>query len=79
MKFKQPFVDELNILALFDLSNTQQGIKIHHDADNEQLSAANRLFKKGLIDQADGGYLTNAGCIAAEHVQALLQLLSTND
>ena len=32
MAFTQELVAELELLALFDLENTQAGLKIHHDA-----------------------------------------------
>jgi uncharacterized protein (TIGR02647 family) len=76
MKFNQAALDELNILLQFDLSNTQQGIKIHHDADQKFIIAVERLFNKGLIDKLDGGYLTSMGRIAAEHAQALTSLIN---
>ena len=75
MKLNQDALDELNILLQFDLSNTQQGIKIHHDAELNAISAVERLFKKSLVDKVDGGYLTSIGRIAAEHAQALVNLL----
>jgi uncharacterized protein (TIGR02647 family) len=37
------------------------------------------LFAKGLITQQDGGYLTPLGQQAAEHVQALVRLLTAAD
>ncbi len=76
MKLDQHMIDELNVLLQFDLSNTQQGIKVHHDADSNVADAANRLFEKGLIDQVDGGYLTSMGRTAAEHAQALTHLIN---
>ncbi|ORU90376.1 MAG: DNA-binding protein [Cycloclasticus sp. symbiont of Poecilosclerida sp. M] len=75
MKLDQNMLDELNVLLQFDLTNTQQGIKIHHEAKPDAISAAARLFEKGLIDQKDGGYLTNMGRIACEHAQPLYGLL----
>ena len=78
MKLEQDTVDELNVLLQFDLSNTQQGIKIHNDAGANITSAASRLFNKGLIDQVDGGYLTALGRTTAEHAQAISGLLTTS-
>lgn len=75
MKFDQNTLDELNVLLQFDLSNTQQGIKIHQDAGSSVASAAARLFEKGLIDQVDGGYLTALGRTSAEHAKAVSGLL----
>ena len=42
MKFNQELIDELNILIQYDLSNTEQGIKIHHDASPATIDAAAR-------------------------------------
>ncbi|PCI71163.1 MAG: TIGR02647 family protein [Piscirickettsiaceae bacterium] len=76
MKLDQDTLDELNVLLQFDLANTQQGIKIHHDAEPNVISAVKRLFNKGLVDKLDGGYLTSMGRIATEHVQALTNLIN---
>jgi len=75
MKFDQTTTDELNILLQYDLSSSQQGIKIHHEAEPNMIAAAKRLNEKGFIDQADGGYLTALGRTAAEHVRACFDLL----
>lgn len=78
MPYKKEFVDELNVLALFDVSNGQEGLKVHSSASDESIEATNRLYDKGLITQKDGGYLTDLGLDAAEHVQSLLTILSTD-
>ncbi|ORU91639.1 MAG: DNA-binding protein [Cycloclasticus sp. symbiont of Bathymodiolus heckerae] len=78
MKLNQALLEEFNVLLQFDLSNTQQGIKIHNDAEASVSTAAERLFNKGLIDQVDGGYLTPLGRTAAEHAQALSGVLTTS-
>ena len=75
MHLNQEFVAELELLNLFELSSAQQGLKIHHDADPERLSAGRRLFEKNLTTQVDGGYLTPLGIQAAEHVQALVTIM----
>jgi len=77
MTIKEEFVDEINVLKMFDLSSTQLGIKVHHDADNTVLEATQRLYNKGLISQKDGGYLTSLGRDAAVHAKDLLTILST--
>jgi len=77
MKLNQNTLDELNVLLQFDLANTQQGIKIHNDADTSITGATARLFEKGLIDKIDGGYLTAIGRTTAEHAQAISGLLTT--
>tara|TARA_R110001592_G_scaffold362052_1_gene674730 strand:- start:6524 stop:6766 length:243 start_codon:yes stop_codon:yes gene_type:complete len=68
---------EMRVLAMFDLSTTQQGIKVHHDADKDVIAATDRLFEKGLISQQDGGYLTGLGRDAALHVHDLVTILTT--
>jgi uncharacterized protein (TIGR02647 family) len=76
MAFTPELVAELEILALFNLSNTQEGIKVHHTAAPTAIAAAKRLHDKGLISQADGGYLTSLGLDAVEHTQVLLSILT---
>ncbi|RLA12903.1 MAG: TIGR02647 family protein [Gammaproteobacteria bacterium] len=75
MPFNQQVTDELNILAMFNLNTTQEGVKVHSSATPEMVSAAQRLFDKGLITQADGGYLTDLGRTAAQHAQDLLLIV----
>ncbi|MDI2535651.1 TIGR02647 family protein [Pseudomonas aeruginosa] len=75
MAFTPELIDELELLALFNLNNTQEGLKVHHTADGKALAAARRLHDKGLIDQPDGGYLTSLGLDAAEQAQGLLTIL----
>ena len=54
MQFKQTMIDEFTLLAKFPLTSKMQGIKLHSDADESLLSAAQRLFDKGIIDSPDG-------------------------
>ena len=75
MSFSPELVAELEVLALFDLESTLEGLKIHQHAAPEKVAAAQRLFEKKLIDQPDGGYLTSLGRDAAESVQVLLSIL----
>lgn len=77
MLYNQELVDELNVLARYNLESLQEGIKIHKDAAPEVISAAARLFEKGLIDHQDGGYLTHLGVEVAEKVQSVLTILCT--
>lgn len=77
MPYTPDLVQELNTLIRFDLETGQQGIKVHKTADAEVISAVQRLYAKGLITQADGGYLTSLGREAAEHAQTMLGLLTT--
>ena len=75
MPYTPDITAELNILARFNLSTTQEGIKIHSSAAPDVIAATERLFNKGLISQADGGYLTELGRNAAEHAQSLLLII----
>ena len=75
MAFTAELKEELEILAMFNLSTTQEGIKVHSDARPELVVAAQRLHNKNLISRSDGGYLTGLGHDAAEHTQALLTIL----
>lgn len=76
MPCTQEILDEINILARYNLTTTQEGIKVHKDADPGVIAAVQRLHRKGLVTQGDGGYLTPLGYEAAEHVQAALRLLT---
>lgn len=76
MSFTPELVAELEILALFNLANTLEGLKVHQVAAPTAIAAARRLHEKGLITQVDGGYLTSLGLDAAEHAQGLLTILS---
>ncbi len=69
-------VEELNILGRYNLTSIQEGIKVHGSAKPELIAATERLFEKGLVSQIDGGYLTDLGVEAAEHIQALLTMLN---
>jgi uncharacterized protein (TIGR02647 family) len=77
MSYTLNLIEELNILALYNLTTSQEGIKVHTTAEPEAIEAAKRLYEKGLLSQADGGYLTSPGRVAAEHAQALLTILTT--
>ncbi len=75
MAIRPEFIEELKLLYLFNMDSIQEGIKIHHEAGAEKITAAERLFEKGIITQVDGGYLTNLGIEAAEHAHALINIL----
>ena len=79
MSLTPELVAELEILALFNLGNTQEGLKVHHVAAPTAIAAAKRLFEKGLTTQVDGGYLTSLGLEAAEHAQSLLTILNVSE
>ena len=78
MRFTNEQIAEIDILIRYNLQTMQQGIKVHSTASKEQIEAVRRLFEKGLVTQADGGYLTTLGLRAAEHAQALLLMLSSH-
>ncbi len=76
MTIAQSIIDEIEVLMQFDLDSTLTGIKIHHSTARPGLvEAAERLFNNGFIDQVDGGYLTELGHEAAEHIQSAIRLL----
>lgn len=77
MQFNQTMIDEFTLLAKFPLTSKMQGLKLHSDADESLLSAAKRLFDKGIIDSPDGGYLTDLGLDLIEHVTVLHSALSS--
>lgn len=77
MPFSADQIAELKLLSMFSSSSSQEGIKVHqHTAAPEAIAAAERLFRKGLITQHDGGYLTSLGCEAVEQTQQLQAMLS---
>ena len=76
MPYTKDLVDEINILVRYNLSTTQEGIKVHKTAAPESIAATKRLYNKGLVTQEDGGYLTSLGHEAAEQAQAVLNLLN---
>ena len=79
MSFTPELVAELEILALFPLDSSQEGLKIHQTAAPKAIAAARRLYEKDLIDQPDGGYLTSLGRDAAQSVQTVLTILSVQE
>ena len=78
MPYTPDLVQELNTLIRFDMATSQQGIKVHKTADPDVIAAARRLHAKGLLTQADGGYLTGLGRDAAEHAHAVLTILNSS-
>lgn len=77
MSFTPELIAELEVLALFNLDSSQEGIKVHNNAAPHLVAAAKRLHEKQLTDQPDGGYLTSLGHDAVESVQQLLTILKT--
>ena len=78
MPYTPDLVHELNTLIRFDLETSQQGIKVHKNADPEVIAATQRLHAKEMLTLVDGGYLTGLGRDAAEHAQALLTILTSS-
>ncbi len=79
MRYTQDQMAEIDILIRYNLQTTQQGIKVHSNANVEQVQAVQRLFDKGLVTAIDGGYLTDLGRTAAEHAQALMLILAPHN
>lgn len=71
MSLNPEMVSEINLLLQYPESSHMNGIKIHHHAEKATQAAAQRLFDKGLIDQPDGGYLTDAGIELHEHLRVI--------
>jgi uncharacterized protein (TIGR02647 family) len=70
-------VSEIRFLSLFNLASHQEGVKVHGNADPQLIAAAKRLFDKGLVTQADGGYLSDLGVEVAEYAQKMLIILNS--
>ena len=77
MPISSDLTEELNILARYKLTSTQEGIKVHNTASPEIIAAIKRLHKKNLLSRDDGGYLTDLGIETAEHVQKALAILTS--
>lgn len=77
MSFSQQLVEELNVLMRFNLDSMQEGIKVHSNAEPAVIAATRRLYDKGILSQADGGYLTDLGLEAAELAKKLLSIMSS--
>lgn len=75
----QDTLDEIHVLALFNPASTLEGIKVHGDAHPAHAAATRRLHEKGLITQADGGYLTTLGQDALRHLDLLVTILTPVD
>jgi uncharacterized protein (TIGR02647 family) len=78
MQYSKDQIAEIEILTQYSLDTSQQGIKVHSNADTVIVEAVQRLFEKGLVTQIDGGYLTDLGRKAAEHAQALMLMLANH-
>jgi len=76
LSFTASHIEELNLLMQFDTTTLDRGIKVHSNARREVIDACQRLFDEGLLSQPDGGYLTDAGIEALDHVQMIAGLLN---
>tara|TARA_R110001592_G_scaffold363043_1_gene679529 strand:+ start:8816 stop:9061 length:246 start_codon:yes stop_codon:yes gene_type:complete len=79
LSFTANTIEELNLLLQFDSSTLDRGIKVHSNARPEVIAACGNLFARGLVDQPDGGYLTDAGIEALAHAQSLAGLLNDKE
>ena len=70
------FIQDLALLARYDLTNLELGIKLHQDSDPELRESALRLYQKGVITAADGGFLTPFGVSLLEYLDHLLNALT---
>lgn len=68
-------IAEIRLLLQFPLHSLQTGLKLHSTANTELLAAAERLYHKGMITQADGGYLTDRGLEATMSAVRLINAL----
>ncbi|MBV2131836.1 TIGR02647 family protein [Pseudomonas sp. MAP12] len=75
MNLTPELIAELELLTLFNPDTTLEGLKIHHDAAPQKIAAGQRLHAKGLISEADGGYLTSLGLDATEQLRTVLTIL----
>ena len=75
MAFNPELVAEMEILALFNLANLQEGLKIHHTATPQAIAAARRLPAPPPVILMTGfGYDPNHCIVRAsqEGLQAVL-------
>lgn len=75
MTLNPQFIQEIELLIMFDARNPQEGIKVHHEAEPGKIEAAKRLHELGIITLSDGGYLTPRGQEAVAHAEALVNIL----
>lgn len=77
MALSKTILDEIRLLSLYNPDSTLAGIKVHHTASPDDIAATQRLYDKGLITLADGGYLTPLGQDAIRHLDAVTTILTT--
>ena len=71
MTINTTMLDEMNLILQFPTDSLRTGLKVHQDAPEVTVAAAQRLYDKGLTDAPDGGYLTDAGIELHEHLLVL--------
>ena len=74
--YSDTFFEEMKLLAKFPEKSQLEGLKVHKDADQSIIQAAQSLFDKGLTSQHDGGYLTDSGLEITSHLHHVLIALS---
>ncbi|TEW46737.1 TIGR02647 family protein [Psychromonas algicola] len=74
--YSDTFFEEMKLLAKFPQKSQLEGLKVHKDADQSVIQAAQSLFDKGLISQHDGGYLTDSGLEITSHLHHVLVALA---
>ena len=77
MELPDDLYEEIKLLNRYKLDNISEGLKIHHNAEDKTVAAAQRLNEKELTTLEDGGYLTQLGIQAAEHAQKLISILQS--
>ena len=77
MALSAELIAEINTLLLYNVTNHLEGIKVHKDAEQSRIDAARRLHEKGLVTHLDGGYLTDLGREASEHLHVAHSILAT--
>lgn len=75
MSLNPQLLQEIALLLMFDPRNPLEGLKVHKEADAGKIAAAKRLHEMGIITLNDGGYLTARGQEAADHAEALINIL----
>ena len=76
INYSDTFFEEIKLLAKFPQKSQLEGLKVHKDADQFVIQAAQSLFDKGLISQHDGGYLTDSGIEITSHLHPVLVALA---
>ena len=75
MNLNHELIEELTLLKRFSMGG-RTAMDLQENPDPAIIAAAQRMFAKGLITEADGGNLTDSGRQAVDHMNALLNLLS---